>query len=85
MVKPSTDWLTHVADTKRVNYGEKAAFRVKIDGIRAFLQAKAATPARSKIAHKLWHSFKWKAHGVTSFLGIYLILSQKTEKTHSFL
>ena len=52
MVKPSTDWLTHVADTKRVNYGEKAAFRVKIDGIRAFLQAKAATPARSKIAHK---------------------------------
>ena len=52
MVKPTTDWLNHVADTKRVNYGEKAAFRVKIDGIKAFLQAKAATPARSKITHK---------------------------------
>lgn len=52
MVKPSTDWLSHVADTKRVGYGEKAAFKAKIDGIRAFLQAKAATPARSKIAHK---------------------------------
>ena len=52
MVKPTTDWLNHVADTKRVGYGEKAAFRVKIDGITAFLQAKAATPARSKIAHK---------------------------------
>lgn len=52
MVKPTTDWLNHVADTKRVGYGEKAAFKVKIDGIRAFLQAKAATPARSKVAHK---------------------------------
>ena len=52
MVKPSTDWLNQVADTKWVNYGEKAAFKVKQDGIKAFLQAKGATPARSKIAHK---------------------------------
>ena len=52
MVKPTTDWLNQVADTKYVNYGEKAAFKVKQDGIKAFLQAKGATPARSKIAHK---------------------------------
>lgn len=52
MVKPQTDWLNHVADVKRVNYGEKAAFRVKLEGITAFLQAKGGTPARSKIAHK---------------------------------
>lgn len=52
MVRPQTDWLNHVADVKRVNYGEKAAFRVKLEGISAFLQAKGATPARSKIAHK---------------------------------
>ena len=52
MVKPQTDWWNHVADTKHVNYGEKAAFRVKMDGIRAFIQAKGGTPARSKIAHK---------------------------------
>ena len=52
MVKPSTNWLTQVADTKYVGYGEKAAFKVKQEGIRAFIQAKGATPARSKIAHK---------------------------------
>ena len=52
MVKPSTNWLAQVADTKYVGYGEKAAFKVKQEGIRAFIQAKGATPARSKIAHK---------------------------------
>lgn len=52
MTKPATDWLTHVADAKHVNYGEKAAFRVKLEGVTAFLQAKGGTPARSKIAHK---------------------------------
>lgn len=52
MTRPQTDWLNHVADTKRVGYGEKAAFRIKQDGIRAFIQAKGGTPARSKIAHK---------------------------------
>ena len=40
MVKPSTNWLTQVADTKYVGYGEKAAFKVKQEGIRAFIQAK---------------------------------------------
>lgn len=52
MIKPQTDWLTHVADVKRVGYGEKAAFRTKLEGVTAFIQAKGATPARSKIAHK---------------------------------
>lgn len=52
MVKPSTNWLAQVADTKYVGYGEKAAFKVKQAGIRAFIQAKGATPARSKITHK---------------------------------
>ena len=52
MIKPQTDWLTHVADDKRVGYGEKAAFRTKLEGVTAFIQAKGATPARSKIAHK---------------------------------
>lgn len=52
MIKPQTDWLMHVADVKRVGYGEKAAFRTKLEGVTAFIQAKGATPARSKIAHK---------------------------------
>ena len=52
LIKPQTDWLNHVADVKRVGYGEKAAFRTKLEGITAFLQAKGGTPARSKIAHK---------------------------------
>lgn len=52
MTKPQSDWLNHVADVKHVGYGEKAAFKVKMDGIQAFIQAKGATPARSKIAHK---------------------------------
>lgn len=52
MTKPQTDWLNQVADVKRVGYGEKAAFRTKLEGITAFIQAKGGTPARSKIAHK---------------------------------
>lgn len=52
MVKPSTDWLNHVADVKRVGYGDKAAFKVKQEGITAFIQAKGSTTARSKISHK---------------------------------
>lgn len=52
MTKPQSNWMNHVADVKHVGYGEKAAFKVKMDGIQAFIQAKGATPARSKIAHK---------------------------------
>lgn len=52
MTKPQTDWLNQVADVKRVGYGEKAAFRTKLEGVTAFIQAKGSTPARSKVAHK---------------------------------
>ena len=52
MAKPATDWLAQVADVKQVGFGEKAVFRVRQEGIRAFIQAKSATTARSKIAHK---------------------------------
>lgn len=51
-VKPTTDWLSHVADVKTLGFGEKATFRVRQEGIRAYIQAKGATRARSKIAHK---------------------------------
>lgn len=52
MVKPTTDWLTHIADVKTVAFGEKATFKVRLEGIRAYIQAVGATTARSKIAHK---------------------------------
>lgn len=51
-VKPTTDWLNHIADVKNVAFGEKATFRVRQEGVRAYIQAKGATTARSKIAHK---------------------------------
>lgn len=37
---------------KRVGLGEKAQFSVKNDGIRAYVQAKGATTARSKVSSK---------------------------------
>lgn len=50
--KPKLNWLDTVADTKRVGFGDKAQFKTKLEGVRAFIQAKGATTARSKIAHK---------------------------------
>ena len=50
--RPKMNWLETVADTKRVGFGEKAQFRTKLEGVRAFIQAKGATTARSKIANK---------------------------------
>lgn len=41
-----------IADVKRVGFNEKAAFKVKQEGIRAYIQAKGATTARSKVANK---------------------------------
>lgn len=52
LVKPVTDWMSQVGDVKTVGYGEKAAFKIRQDGIKAFIQAKGSTTARSKIAHK---------------------------------
>lgn len=37
---------------KNTNPGDKAAFNVRMNGIRAFIQAKGATTSRSKIADK---------------------------------
>lgn len=52
MTKPATDWLSLIADVKRVGYGDKAAFKIRQEGITAFIQAKGSTTARSKISHK---------------------------------
>ncbi len=52
IVRPKTNWLDQVADTKRVGYGEKAQFKVRIEGVRAYIGAKGGTPARSKVANK---------------------------------
>ncbi len=48
----ATNWLDNLADVKRVGYGQKAQFKVRQEGIRAYVQAKGATPARSKVANK---------------------------------
>lgn len=51
-MKPQLNWFDHVADVKRVSFGDKAQFKVKQEGIRAYVQAKGSTTARSKIANK---------------------------------
>lgn len=52
IVRPATNFLDTIADVKRVGFNEKAAFKVKQEGIRAYVQAKGATTARSKVANK---------------------------------
>lgn len=52
MMKPATNWLGTVADLKQVGYGEKAQFKIRQNSIKAFIQAKGATTARSKVATK---------------------------------
>lgn len=47
-----SNWLDTLADVKRVGYGDKAQFHVKQEGIRAYIQAKGSTTARSKVASK---------------------------------
>ena len=46
----SLDFLGLVADTKNIPYGGKAAFKVKTGGIKAYIQAKGSTTARSYVA-----------------------------------
>ena len=46
----SLDFLGLVADTKNIGYGDKAAFKVRTGGIKAYIQAKGATTARSYVA-----------------------------------
>lgn len=44
------DFLNTIADQKNIAYGDKAAFRVKTGGVKAFIQAKGSTTARSYVA-----------------------------------
>ena len=52
MLKPRTNWLDNVADVKRVALNERPQFKVRQEGVKAFIQAKGATTARSTIADK---------------------------------
>lgn len=46
------NYLEQVADVKTTALGEKAQFKVEIDGIKAMFQAKSASTERSKVANK---------------------------------
>lgn len=46
------DFLNKIADIKNVGYGDKAAFDVKTGGIKAYIQAKGSTTARSMVADR---------------------------------
>lgn len=50
--RPMSNWLDLIADHKRIGAGEEPAFRVTANGIRAYIQAKAGTTPRSKVADK---------------------------------
>lgn len=52
IIKRDTNYLDVLADTKRVGFGEKADFDVKLPGIKAFIQAKGATTPRTKNSRK---------------------------------
>ena len=45
-------FLGDVADVKNIAYGGKAMFNVKLGGIKAYIQAKGSTTARSYVASK---------------------------------
>ena len=46
------DFLNTVADRKTISYGDKAAFNIRTEGIKAYIQAKGSTTARSYVADK---------------------------------
>lgn len=50
--KPQSNLMANIADLKTVGFGQKAEFKTRLPGIRAFVQAKGATTARSKVANK---------------------------------
>lgn len=52
IVHRDTNYLDMIADVKRVGFGDKAEFDVKLPGVRAFIQAKGATTPRTKNARK---------------------------------
>lgn len=48
----SLDFLSRVADQKNIGYGDKALFNVKSHGIKAYIQAKGSTTARSYVTDR---------------------------------
>lgn len=46
------DFLGRVADIKNIGYGDKAAFNVRTGTVKAYIQAKGSTTARSMVAGK---------------------------------
>ena len=52
IIKRDTNYLDILADTKRVGFGDKAEFEVKLPGVKAFIQAKGSTTPRTKNARK---------------------------------
>lgn len=46
------DFMNRIADVKNVGYGDKAAFNLKTGTIKAYMQAKGSTTARSYVASK---------------------------------
>lgn len=46
------DYIQKIADVKNTGIGEKATFKIEIDDLKAFFQAKSATTERSKISSK---------------------------------
>lgn len=52
MIREDTNWLDNLADVKRIGFGDKAEFDVKLNGVRAFIQAKGATTPRTKEGYK---------------------------------
>lgn len=53
MQQGANDWLSIVADQKNIGFGDKAAFNIRMNGIKAYIQAKGATTSRSKVANKM--------------------------------
>lgn len=50
--KSELDFLNFVADRKDIGVGDKALFNVKTGGIKAFIQAKGSTTARSMVTSR---------------------------------
>lgn len=46
------DFMNSIADVKSVGYGDKAAFNLKVGDVKAYMQAKGSTTARSYVASK---------------------------------
>lgn len=52
MIRPQMNLLQMLGDAKSVPIGSKAAFKVPMEGVKAFIQAKGSTTPRSKVASK---------------------------------